>query len=96
MAGTSTSTGGSFVTGLLVGAAAGAALALLYTPRSGRRALEILRSRGIDVPALGEEALRMPRERIGQAAEEARQAAGRTRQDLMDRYESAKTQGHTE
>jgi hypothetical protein len=41
-------TNAGFVTGMLVGAAAGAALALLYTPRSGRKALELLKRRGGD------------------------------------------------
>jgi gas vesicle protein len=41
-------TNAGFVTGMVVGAAAGAALALLYTPRSGRKALALLKRRGAD------------------------------------------------
>jgi len=75
---------------MLVGAAAGAALALLYTPRSGRKALEALRARGLDVDNLHLSSLESQRGRIEQAAAEARRSAARTRQDLLSRYHSAK------
>ncbi len=81
------SNGGSFLTGMVVGAAAGAALALLYTPRS-RRALALLRDRGIDVEQLSRSAFQGQRQRLEQALEEGKRAAERTRTELLQRYQS--------
>lgn len=84
------SAGGGFVTGLIVGAAAGAAIALLYTPRSGRRAMEALRARGVDFDKLRHTALDGQRTRLEHAVGEARRAADRTRADMLRRYQVAK------
>ena len=89
MARTSTS---GFLTGMIVGAATGAALALLYTPRSGRRAMEALRARGIDHGSNSPSAVE---ERVIRAAGEARQAASDTRTELLDRFQTAKREGHS-
>jgi gas vesicle protein len=78
---------------MIVGAATGAALALLYTPRSGRRAMEVLRARGIDLGSFNPSAVE---ERVSRAAGEARQAASDTRSELRDRFQNAKREGHTD
>ncbi len=90
------SSNGGFVTGMLVGAAAGAALALLYTPRSGRKALELLKSRGVDLGHMSRDTVQGQRDRFGAAAAEAREAARRTKEDMLGRFESAKREGHSE
>ena len=87
---------GGFLTGMIVGAAAGAAIALLYTPRSGRRAVEALKARGVDLDKVGGGALSAQRDRLGHAVDEAKKAAERTRQDILGRYEAAKGDAHPE
>jgi len=69
-----------FLTGLLVGAAAGSALTLLYTPRRARRVRELLQSRGSDVGA----ATHGPRERLLRLGPGVRRWAARVRPDLLD------------
>lgn len=94
-----------FLSGLVVGAVVGGALALLLTPRSGRETREALRTKGLElreraeetIPATAEEVLsralqtiETQRERLQRAAEEARRAAEEAREELLRRYERAK------
>jgi hypothetical protein len=77
---------------MLVGFASGAAMALLYTPRSARRTLELLESRGINVRGAGKAVFQGQRERIQHATDEARRAAQRTRDEMMNRYQASRGQ----
>lgn len=95
----------SFLPGLIIGGAIGAAIAWLTTPRTGQRNRELLKERGIYLGARVDEMLpgtsellaeraraviEEQRQRLQRAAEEARRATEEARQRLTERYESAK------
>jgi gas vesicle protein len=72
---------GSVLLALLVGALGGAAVALLYAPKSGRETRELLgekaregRARAAEVAARGRDALNQGRETITTAIERGRDA----------------------
>jgi gas vesicle protein len=72
---------GNVLLAFLVGALGGAALALLYAPKTGRETREFLgekaregRARAIDAAAKGREALNQSRETITTAIERGREA----------------------
>lgn len=96
---------GSFLIGLTIGGALGGALALILAPRPGEEFREQLRERGIDikerasqmaeqVKELSRQAVEEQRARFQQAINEGKEAAAKTRADLLSRYERAKGQGH--
>ncbi|MEA3337560.1 MAG: YtxH domain-containing protein [Chloroflexota bacterium] len=63
----------AFLTGLLVGAAAGVAVALMSTPRSGEETIELVRERGIQLKMraeeLGNQTLQMASEQFNKTQE---------------------------
>jgi gas vesicle protein len=88
---------GSFVPGVILGAIAGAAVALLTTPRSGRENRELLKTR---FPEAGEEApelLERLKEEIRQRVETGRQAfqqgKDETRAQMMSEFEQGRRRG---
>lgn len=92
---------GSFLTGLVLGGALGAALAILLAPRPGQETRQDLRIRGIDlkeravglaeeVAGKGRVAVEEQRDRLQQAIAEGKEAAAKTTSELMSRYEKAK------
>ena len=89
---------GGFMTGLVVGGLVGAALALLYTPRSGRENREKLLERAVDLGGQSPEALveggrAVLRERFRQATTEAQLAAKGTEARLQDEYRASRDGG---
>jgi gas vesicle protein len=72
-------TGNGLVTGLLVGAAIGIGLGLLYAPRPGRETREMLRQRAEDIrcrtEALGDDV----RERVGEFGDTVKERVGNVR-----------------
>lgn len=93
----------SFLIGLTIGGALGGILALILAPRPGTEFREQLRTRGV---ALKERAIEVAdqvrersraaveeqRSRLQQAVVEGKDAAAKTKADLLSRYEQAKTQ----
>ena len=85
---------GGFLAGLLVGGLVGAALALLYTPRSGQQNRGALLERagnlvGVSPDVVLERGREALRARFRSAAAEAQHAAAETEQRLQDEYRSA-------
>lgn len=98
----------SFMLGLVLGGAVGAAAAWLYEPEKGQERREALRNQVRDLTGRADEIVpgagqavreRVPalleeqKERIKRAAEEAQKAAEQARQELTERYRSAKRTG---
>jgi gas vesicle protein len=86
---------GGFVAGLVVGGLVGAALALLYTPRSGQETRRVLLERaaelsGQDPESLLERGRGALRARFQEAAQEAQRTANETTLRLEAEYRSAK------
>lgn len=94
-----------FLPGLLVGGAVGAAVAWLMSPRTGAENRQLLRERSKDLSGRVDEVapgavamiqqratelLEEQRERFQRAAQEARIATERARQELTQRYQAAK------
>lgn len=97
--------GSGFLPGLILGGALGAALGLLFAPRSGREQRELLAERGIELTGRMDEVLpgaaeaiqeratallEAQRERFRRATEAAREERERARQKLTEQYEAAK------
>lgn len=87
---------GGFVTGLIVGGLVGAAAALLYNPRTRRRARVALAEAAGQTPGdLLERGRDAVRSRLQAAADEAQQAATETEARLGAEYRSAVEGGPT-
>jgi gas vesicle protein len=85
---------GGFLAGLVVGGLVGAALALVYTPRSGRDARAVLAQGasslwGGNAETLLEQGRAALRSRFEAATAEAQQAASATEQRLEQEYRGA-------
>jgi gas vesicle protein len=92
---------GSFLLGLSIGSAIGGALAFLLAPRPGDEMRADLKTTGVEIKErastiaeqakdMGLAAVDEQRSRLRQAVTEGREAADRTRADLLNRYERAK------
>jgi len=94
---------GSFLIGLAVGGILGGALAVILAPRPGEEIRGELRTRGIElreratdvadqIRERGRVAMEEQRGRLQQAIAEGKEAAAKTRSELLGRYEQAKGQ----
>ena len=92
---------GSFLIGLAIGGAIGGLLAAVLAPRPGQEVREQLLARGIDikdratvladqVKGSSKATLDEQKSRLQQAVSEGKEAAAKTKSELMDRYERAK------
>jgi gas vesicle protein len=70
---------GMLVVGLLLGAAVGAATALLLTPKSGREVREDIAKRARKAREQANEQLTQGREKVGQAVDKGREAYDKAR-----------------
>ena len=95
---------GSFLIGLALGGALGAAIAVILAPQPGEETRTGLATRGIElkrqagdvvgqVVGRGRVAVEEQRSRFPQAVSEGREASARTRSELLNRYEQAKEKG---
>ncbi len=86
-----------FVPGLIVGALAGAAVALLTTPRTGRETREVLLTRLPDAseeaPRLVERAVTEIRQRLEAGREAFREGQEETRAQMTAEFEEARRRG---
>jgi gas vesicle protein len=76
--------GGVFLAGLLMGAAVGAGLALLFAPKAGRELRRDLAESARRARESARDAYRRATERVGKVGETATKAAGEVRQALRE------------
>lgn len=94
----------TFIIGLAIGAVIGTAATLLFAPQSGKEMREEISYQGVEIRAraedLGEtvksqshDALRSQRNRWQLAMDAAREAAEAKREELLKKYEDARSEG---
>jgi gas vesicle protein len=76
---------GKFLGGILIGGTIGAAIALLYAPRSGKETRQLLRKSADDLPKIAEEFS----SNVQMQADRFTETAQRTIEDAMQRLQEA-------
>jgi len=87
---------GGFAAGLLLGVLSGAALGVLFAPRSGRENREIILERAPELRTRAPELINRTAEQVRERLEEGRTAFRQGQEDARDRLEQElhEAQGH--
>ncbi len=87
--------GSGFLFGLVLGMAVGAAVALLFAPQPGEDTRSQLSESSVQLRRMGREGYQtlagQLRERYGDALSQGREAYNQTRDEILTRYNKAKT-----